>query len=159
MKAAYIKFDKYGHEYEYAYMIPSYLEGDVQAGSKVVVDSPCGGLKLVDVTRVEKVSLNTPAKYLVDVVKLNRYKEMETNLNQAKDVQEILDKVENYCNKYKNVVGSVRVHREYNTTDINPETTLTISIEDVYTPTEVLSTLYDKCYNLKKNDSGGISCL
>ena len=34
MKAAYIKFDKYGHEY--AYLIPSYLEGDVQAGSKEV---------------------------------------------------------------------------------------------------------------------------
>lgn len=157
MKVAYIKFDKYGHEY--AYLIPSYLEGDVQAGSKVVVDSPHSGLTIVDVTHVEKVSLNTPTKYLVDVVKLNRYKETETNLNQAKDVKEILDKVEDYCNKYDNVVGSVRVNREHSTMDINPETTLTISIEDVYTPTEVLSTLYDKCYNLKKKNSGGISCL
>lgn len=157
MKVAYIKFDKYGHEY--AYMIPSYLEGDVQAGSKVVVDSPHSGLTIVDVTHVETVSLNTPTKYLVDVIKLNRYKETETNLNQAKDIQEILDKVEDYCNKYDNVVGSVRVNREHSTVDINPETTLTISIEDVYTPTEVLSTLYDKCYNLKKKNSGGISCL
>lgn len=157
MKAAYIKFDKYGHEY--AYMIPSYLEEDVQAGSKVVVDSPYSGLMIVDVTHVEKVSLNTPTKYLVDVIKLNRYKETETNLNQAKDIKEILDKVEDYCNKYDNVVGSIRVNREHSTADINPETTLTISIEDVYTPTEVLSTLYDKCYNLKKKKDGGISCL
>ena len=95
----------------------------------------------------------------MDVVKLNRYKETETNFNQAKDIKEILDKVEDYCNKYDNVVGSVRVNREHSTVDINPETTLTISIEDVYTPTEVLSTLYDKCYNLKKKNSGGISCL
>lgn len=157
MKVAYIRFDKYGHEY--AYMIPSYLEGDVQAGSKVVVDSPYSGLTIVDVAHIENTALNTPTKYLVDVVKVNRYKEKQDNLSQAKDVKEILDKVENYCNKYDNVVGSVRINQEHNTTDINPETTLTLTIEDVYTPTEVLSTLYDKCFSLKKKNSGGISCM
>ena len=157
MKVAYIRFDKYGHEY--AYIIPSYLEGEIQVGSKVVVDSPYSGLTIVDVVRVTDIIYNTPTKYLVDVIKVNRYKDMEKNLNQAKDMKEILDKVEKYCNTYDSVVGSVRINQEDNTMDTNLETTVTMTIEDVYTPTEVLSTLYDKCFSLKKKNLGGISCM
>ena len=157
MKVADIKFDKYGHEY--AYIVPSYLDGKIQAGSKVVVDSPYSGLTIVDVVRVHDTKYSTPTKYLVDVVKVNRYKEMEKNLNQAKDMKEILDKVEKYCNTYDSVVGSVRVNQEDNTMDTNLETTVTMTINDVYTPTEVLSTLYDKCFSLKKKNSEGISCM